>query len=69
MGRLRATFILPLKQEVFSGVALVNSETYFDKEAYILSFNTMEKALKTNHQTALQQEPLMLNDLFSIGSG
>ncbi len=31
MDRLRATFILPLKQEVFSGVALVNSETYFDK--------------------------------------
>ncbi len=31
MGRLRATFILPLKQEVFSGVTLVNSETYFDK--------------------------------------
>ncbi len=36
MGRLRATFILPLKQEVFSGVTLVNSETYFDKNLHYL---------------------------------
>ncbi len=39
------------------------------KEAYINSFNSMEKKLQNHAPTALQKEFLTLNDLYSIGGG
>jgi Rha family phage regulatory protein len=39
------------------------------KEAYIYAFSEMEYKLYRQAQTPLQKEPLMLNDLFSMGNG
>ena len=39
------------------------------KEAYIYSFNQMEKELKAQRKTMIQKDSLTLDDLLSMGSG